>query len=239
MLNVIKKFQTTINQQFQMVILAVLSMIGLYVYVSGASGFLDVLIALLPIALILVAVWLLYLDKKVLEAYIVIFMIIFANGLTNFIGWIFSYHFFFEDFQITFSINTILLLIGCLYLGVMIVSYLINDGFKISFKKLDYVLLVLLFALYLYLANGIVNLLVNGFLIFLAINASNKFAAFALMLRLVIATPFVIIERFIDETAKFTTIHDWVIELFEIALIVLIVLSVIPLLTKKKIEKTE
>src|SRR5690606_18629649 len=112
--------------------------------------------------------WLLYLDKKILEAYIVIFMIVFANGLANFINWLFSYHFFFESFQITFSVNTILLLIGCLYLGVMIVSYLMNDGLKISFKKLDYVLLVLLFALYLYLANGFVSLIINGFLIFLA-----------------------------------------------------------------------
>jgi hypothetical protein len=73
----------------------------------------------------------------------------------------------------------------------------------------------------------------------LAINASNKFAAFALMLRLVIATPLIIIQRFIDEAAKFTTIYTWLMEAFEIALIVLIVLSLIPLLTQKKIEKTE
>lgn len=239
MFAMIKKFSSMINQQIQMVILAVLSMIGLYVYVAGANGFLPVIIALLPILLILTAVWLLFLDKKILESYIIIFMLIFANGLTNFLGWIFSYHFFFEDFQVAFSINTLLLLVGCLYLGLMIVSYLMNGGLSVSIKKIDFMLLFLLFALYLYLDAGIVNLLLNGFYLFLAINASNKFAAFALMLRLVIATPLIIIQRFIDEAAKFTTIYTWLMEAFEIALIVLIVLSLIPLLTQKKIEKTE
>ena len=235
----VKKMSTTISDQIQMVILAVLSVVTLYVYLSGVNDVLDFIIAFLPIALVLVAVWLLYLDKKVLESYIIIFLVVFANGLTGFIEWLFSYHFSLEQFLITFNINLLLLLLGSIYLGVMIVSYIMNQGLKLEFKRIEHLLLILLFALYLYLANGIVNLLINGLLIVLALSASNKYAMFALLLRLVIASPFIIIRRFVDKVAKFTTIHDWLMNVFEIALIVLLVLTIIPLFTKKKVEVIE
>ncbi len=239
MMTFVKKMSTTISDQIQMVILAVLSVVTLYVYLSGVNDVLDFIIAFLPIALVLVAVWLLYLDKKVLESYIIIFLVVFANGLTGFIEWLFSYHFSLEQFLITFNINLLLLLLGSIYLGVMIVSYIMNQGLKLEFKIIEHLLLILLFALYLYLANGIVNLLINGLLIVLALSASNKYAMFALLLRLVIASPFIIIRRFVDKVAKFTTIHDWLMNVFEIALIVLLVLTIIPLFTKKKVEVIE
>ena len=235
----IKKFSTTINYQFQMVILAVLSIVTLYVYLSSVNDFLDFIIAFLPIALVLLAVWLLYLDKKVLESYIIIFLLVFANGLSSFVEWLFSYHFSLEAFLITFHLNILLLLLGSLYLGIMIVSYMMNQGLKLELKKMSHLLLILLFALYLYLSFGFVNLLLNALIIVLAMSASNKYAMFALMLRVVIASPFVIIERFVDKLAKFTTIHDWLMNAFEIALIVLMVLAIIPLFTKKKVEQIE
>lgn len=234
MFAMVKSLSTKINQQMQMIGLVVLSMIGLYLYVDGADDVLEVIQALLPILLILGAVWLLYLNKKPFASHAVLFLVVFANGLNNFLNWIFSYHFFFEDFLVNFSINTLLTLIACLYLGAMLLSFLLNDGYKIELKNPGKPLLILLFALYIYLDNGFASLIFISIYVFIAFNEKQPVAALALMLCQVITVPFIVVRRFIDEAAKFTTIYNWILDAFAIFLIYLIIVNLLPSLKKPK-----
>jgi hypothetical protein len=230
----VKSLSTKINSQMQMIGLVVLSMIGLYLYLGGADDVLEVTQNLLPIILILGAVWLLFLNKKPLAAHAVLFLVVFANGLNAFINWLFSYHFFFEDFIVNFSINTVMILIACVYLGAIIMSYLLTDGFKVELKNPGHSLLLLLFALYIYLDRGFNALLIVSLYVFLAFNAKQPVAALSLMLCNIITVPFIVVRRFIDEAAKFTTIHDWIMDAFALFLIYLIIVSLLPSLKKPK-----
>lgn len=230
----VKSLSTKINHQMQMIGLVVLSMIGLYLYVDGADDVLEVIQDLLPILLILGAVWLLFLNKKPLAAHAVLFLVVFANGLNNFLNWIFSYHFFFEEFLVDFSINTLLILLACLYLGSMILSFLLNEGYKVEIKNPGMPLLLLLFALYIYLDNGFASLIFVSIYVFLAFSAKQPVAALALMLCNVITVPFIVVRRFIDEAAKFTTIYNWILDAFAIFLIYLIIVNLLPALKKPK-----
>jgi len=230
----VKSLSTKINHQMQMIGLVVLSMIGLYLYVDGADDVLEVIQDLLPIVLILGAVWLLFLNKKPLAAHAVLFLVVFANGLNNFLNWIFSYHFFFEEFLVDFSINTLLILLACLYLGSMILSFLLNEGYKVEIKNPGMPLLLLLFASYIYLDNGFASLIFVSIYVFLAFSAKQPVAALALMLCNVITVPFIVVRRFIDEAAKFTTIYNWILDAFAIFLIYLIIVNLLPALKKPK-----
>ncbi len=239
MFTFVKSLSQKIGEQVQLVILAVLSVVAIYIAVGSSSGVLDVISDLLPILLVLSAVWLLFIKKKILASYVVLLLLVFSNGINIFINWLFSYHFFLERFSYTFSINTIFLLVGCIYLMVMIASLLMTEGIKLEIKKLDMVLLLLLFGLYVYINNSFTSLIFVGIYLFFALNAGEKLAALALMLSGIIATPFIIFQRFVDNAAKMTTIHMWLTDAFALFLIYFVIMHAIPLFGKKKIETKE
>lgn len=54
------------------------------------------------------------------------------------------------------------------------------------------------------------------------------------MLCNVITVPFIVVRRFIDEAAKFTTIYNWILDAFAIFLIYLIIVNLLPALKKPK-----
>jgi hypothetical protein len=118
----------------------------------------------------------------------------------------------------------------------MIASLLMTEGIKLEIKKLDMVLLLLLFGLYVYINNSFTSLIFVGIYLFFALNAGEKLAALALMLSGIIATPFIIIQRFVDNAAKMTTIHMWLTDAFALFLIYFVIMHAIPLFGKKKIE---
>lgn len=238
-MNFIKSFSKMINEQFQMVILAVLSVVAIYTNVMNESGFLDVFVSLLPILFILIAVWLLVIKKNFLESYIVIFLFVFSNGIITFVRWLLSYHFALEEFAVEFSFNFIFLLLGCIYLMIMIASYLMTQGLKIKLNPLGMLPILLLYGLYTYVANGILSFILVGIYLLLAFNVSDKLSALAIMLAFVITIPFEIISLFVDDVAKWTTIYDWVIDLFGLVMIGLLVFEVIKYFEKKEPKAIE
>ena len=230
MFGFMKSLSSKLSYEIQMVILAVLSMIALFVYVDGITGFFNVLNALLPITLILIAVWLLFIKKNYMVSYIILFLFVFGQGLRTFIQWMLSYHFFFEDFMMTFSLNMLLVLAACLYLLLMMISIYFVEGFKIQIKAWDLPMLGLLFGLYVYFNQGLLMLLFTVLYVILSESTGIRLATLALMLSQVVTIPFIVIQRFIDDAAKNTRIFDWVMNVFGLVVIYFIVIALIKLL---------
>lgn len=239
MLKWVKSFKSVVNEQIQLIVLVVLSLVALYAYVGSARGILGFMQGFLPVLLVLGAIWLLYIKKKYLAAHLVMFLIIFADGLGQFVRWLFSYHFFFKSFQITFDLNLILSLLACAYLIVIILSYVLNDGIHMHVVKPSIILLILVFLLYHYLRDGLYVMLIVGLYVLISLNEDGpELAALLLMLSSVINTPFRILARFIDKTTQFTTVFVWLMDVYALGLIGLSILFFIlnaPKLGFKKI----
>ena len=225
MLNWIKSFKSIVNEQFQMVVLVVLSLVAVYDNVGNSRGILSFIQALLPISLILCAIWLLYLSKKFFAAHLMMFIAVFANGISDFARWLFSYHFFFKNFQVTFDLNLVLSLLACAYLILMIISYVMNEGIKLSIVKPVMLWIILIFLAYQYLRFGILSLLLVSLSVLIFLNDDGpELAVLLFLLSSVISTPFIIIGRFVDKIAQFSTIHMWVMDAFALGLIGLSIL---------------
>lgn len=230
MFSFMKSLSSKLSYEIQMVILAVLSMIALFVYVDGITGFFNVLNALLPITLILIAIWLLFIKKNHMISYIILFLFVFGQGLRTFIQWMLSYHFLFEDFMMTFTLNMLLVLFACLYLLFMMISIYLNEGFKVQIKPWNLPLLGLLFGLYVYFNQGLLMLLLTILYVILSESTGQRLATLALMLSQVVTIPFIVIQRFIDDAAKNTRIFDWVMNVFGLVIIYFIVAALIKLI---------
>lgn len=238
MLKWIKSFKSVINEQIQLIALVVLSLIAIYDNVGNSRGILSFIQALLPITLILGAIWLLYLSKKYFAAHLMMFIAVFANGISDFVRWLFSYHFFFKSFQIAFDLNLVLSLLACAYLILMIISYVMDEGIKINVVKPVIIWLILAFLAYNYVRFGVVSLIIVSLTVLIFLNDEGpELAVLLFLLSGVINTPLIMIGRFVDKLAQFTTIHTWVMDVLALGLIglsVMVYITVAPKLGLKK-----
>lgn len=83
MIAFVKGFSTKFSLQIQMLILALVSVFVLFVGLRNQTDIIDILQGVLPRLLILGAVWLLFLGKKVLAAYLILFLMQFSSGVTD------------------------------------------------------------------------------------------------------------------------------------------------------------
>lgn len=231
MIAFVKGFSTKLSLQIQMLILVLISVYVFFIGLRNQADFIDILQGILPRLLILGAVWLLFLGKKVLASYLILFLMQFSSGITDLVEWMFSYSIGSNDFFI-FDFTLIINAVICAYLAILVVSIFFKDGFKIqplNVKKSSLWMLYAFFMLYIYINNSFTSVLIISLFLFIIYNARSIKALLFIMACYLISIPFNMIERFVDSTAKFVRINIWLTDLFGLFILYLIVMQFLSL----------
>jgi hypothetical protein len=238
MIAFVKGFSTKLSLQIQMLILALVSLYVLFIGLQNQTDIIDILQGLLPKLLILGAVWLLFLGKKILAAYLVLFFMQFSSGVTDLVEWVLSYSIGANDFFL-FDFTLIVNAVICAYLAILILSIFLIDGYKIqplNIKKSSLWILYAFFMLYIYINNSFASVILITLYLFIIYNARSIKALLFLMACYLINIPLNIVERFIDNTAKFVRINIWVADFLGIFILYLIVMQFLSL-PKLKVQE--
>ena len=227
MISFLKRFKNIVREEFQIIILGVIGIYALIVALDGQSAILSFFEALLPISLILFATLIMVLKSKYIAAHLILLVVLFANGLRSLLRALLSYHFFFENFQITITIHHILSAIVCAYLLMMIVSYAFDfkEKIAIDIKPIWFALLV--FSVFSYFCFGFNTTILYVITAFILVVFGSTLGAMAILLSYVINQPLNAIGLFVDEFHRFTTIYDWVIYAASIYVIYVLVITFI------------
>lgn len=231
MIAFVKGFSTKLSLQIQMLILALVSVFVLFIGLRNQTDIIDILQGILPRLLILGAVWLMFLGKKVLAAYLILFLMQFSSGVTDLVEWVFSYSIGANDFFL-FDFTLIINAVICAYLAILILSIFLIDGYKIqplNIKKSSLWILYAFFMLYIYINNSFASVILITLYLFIIYNARSLKALLFLMACYVVNIPLNIVERFIDNTWKFVRINVWLTDFFGIFILYLIVMQFLSL----------
>ncbi len=224
MVGFLKGFKNLIPLQIQRVILAVIGLTVLIFELDGnTSDVFDFLRVLLPIGLILLAVFLLDMKKEHFAAHFVLFIAIFSDSILNMIQALGSYDFFFKQFD-DFPLSMIIGFIAAVYLLMMIISMILNDGFKVSFGK-PHVFTMLITSIWIYLCYGFDTALVFVLTSLIIFGFGCALGGYAILLAPVIIWPLIIIQSIIDDVSEFLSIYQWLIGFSSIYIIYLLVVQ--------------
>ncbi|MCR3906257.1 MAG: hypothetical protein NUK62_04430 [Tenericutes bacterium] len=232
MINLIKNFRQILPRQFQVIILAFLSVLAIIIRVEGQTDVLDGLFAFLPIALIVFAVYVLESKHKTLVSHLVLFLFVFSDYLGSFIRALFSYNFSTKVFVTPLSWQMILGLIACVYLILLILSYLLTEGLYLKYVKSDVLLPIILVFIYLYLRFSMATAVITIIPIVIVFLVNLPLAVVALLLSFVITVPIDVIYILIDELARFTTVFYWLVTALAFYLIFLLIKKTLNLVHK-------
>jgi hypothetical protein len=185
-----------------------LAVIGLVVLIfeldGNTSDVIDLLGVLLPIGLILFTVFLLDMKKEHFAAHLVLFVAIFSDSILNMIQTLGSYDFFFKEFD-EFSLSLIIGFVAAVYLLMMIISMILNDGFKVSLGK-PHIFTVLVTSIWIYLCYGFEAAVVLVLTSLIVFGFGCALGGYAILLAPVIVWPLVLINWFINDITKFISI---------------------------------
>jgi hypothetical protein len=209
MIGFLKKFKDMIPELFQIIILGVLALLALYNNLKNNTDIVDILEVLLPMSLVILAVFLLVQKKQMLLALIVFFVTMFNSGVRDLIYAIFSYHFSLKDFLIDIKFDLIIAFVASLYLMMLIISYALSNDkkFELDYKPIAFPLFIII--IFTYFCFGFGSTMIIILMTLLTMSGGSVLAALAIMLSYVIDHPFNMFNRFIDDTTKFSTLFEW------------------------------
>jgi len=233
MVGFLKGFKNLIPLQVQRIILAVIGLVVLIFELDGnTSDVIDLLGVLLPIGLILFTVFLLDMKKEHFAAHLVLFVAIFSDSILNMIQTLGSYDFFFKEFD-EFSLSLIIGFVAAVYLLMMIISMILNDGFKVSLGK-PHIFTVLVTSIWIYLCYGFEAAVVLVLTSLIVFGFGCALGGYAILLAPVIVWPLVLINWFINDITKFISIFNWLIAFSSFYIIYLLVIQALKELRKPK-----
>jgi uncharacterized membrane protein YuzA (DUF378 family) len=239
MISLIKNFRKMIPKQFQVIILSFISVFALILRLEGETDVLDFFKALLPIALVLFAVYVLESREKTVVSHLVLFLFVFADYLGTFIRTIFSYNLNTNTFVLSITWQLILGLVVCVYLILIILSYLLTEGAQLKYTKSHLLFPMILVFIYLYIRFGISTAMITLIPIVIVYFVKVPLAVVSLLLSVVIVTPLDMLDVLLSGVAGFTTIFYWLVSLFAFYLIYLLVKELLSSVHEKHIEENK
>lgn len=230
----IRHLNKKINLNVQAIILLVLTFIYLFftLYNNEASLVFSIQQALVSL-LILGAVWLLFKEKFYLASYSVFFLLIFGDAPFSFMRWLLSFDFK-AGFTGGFPIKNFIYTIGAVYLGLMILSLLLDEGFDFHKENFYVDALLIAFTILMFLTTTLNTFLLIVLVEFIAINYKKE-ALLLLMLSKSLTMPFLLINILLTPNTKKFILNVWMLSALSVVVIVLIVLKFISLQNNKNI----
>ena len=237
MLSFVKGFKTLIPKNIVMIILVVFCLFALIIQLEGDLAAIDFIGGLLPISLIIFAVLFLEYKGQTLAAHLVVFIMVFSDGLGAFFRAITAYNFGLVEFTSTLDWQMFIGLLICVYLMLYIASFILSGEYKFMFVKSILTFPLLLLSAYLYIRYGLGTLIVSFIPILIALSAGVPLSALALMLCQVINVPVDIMDRILTtDGIKYTSITYWLVSLGALFLIYMFVMLALKLTKKEEIK---
>ncbi len=221
----VKDFKKIIPELIQIMIIGVIVALFVVFQVMNVTRLLPIIGGLLASLSIAFIVIYLALKKSFLLAYIIIFMVGFANGLRSFFITITSFWMNGFAFFGTFDIQVILSLLICLYLMLMILSHVIQTEFSFKLPKMKMCLVLLLFIGFIYFNHGFGTVVYAGLILLALLNQDKFILPLLFMFYYIINLPLGAIDQIIQGTAEFTSLHYWFMTVFAIVVGTFIVLA--------------
>lgn len=234
MINFIKNFKNWVPAEVQYIVWIVLLASAIFFNVLGATTFLNFLQAFLPVALGVIAVWILYAKKEFFVAYLLLFILAFSDQLSDFIKCIFSYNFGTGTFTSVPTWQMIVGMVATIYLLLMIVSFLFENKIVFKYKKSQIIFPLLLAFAYGYVRFGFISAVVFLVPVILALLFGSPLAGALLLLGNFIGQPFQIINLISSGGIKFTSIFYWLYSIAAIYLIYAIIVLLVKLIKTKE-----
>ncbi len=217
-----KQLNQKINISIQLIILGLLSGFAIYCASLNQDDIFSLLFALICPVLSLGAVWILVKEKHYLAAYLIMFLLFYANNLFVFFHWIFSFDISLSQTPSDFPWLVFFGFIGGVYLLLLIISNLLDKGFIFNPKNFKFDQLILFFALLIYFSHGIEFFVFVVAVEFVAINY-KKLASLFLMLAKSLVIPLNFIKALIDDNPVDMQIRHALLLLLSLYVIVLII----------------
>lgn len=224
-----------IPKEVETIVLIVLSAFVLFVSVFRLNSVVGVILAFLTTALILLSVWLLYFNKNYLASYLVLGLTIYFRGFYQLISFIFSFSFG-GSMTVAFDWVNIILALGSGYLGYLIVVHYLKDRISFNKDKFKLDLLMLAFAGFAFLSEGVEGLIYLAIVCFIAGNFKTE-ALLAIMLSKAITPPLGTLLLIIESGFGAVTLMDLLLINISIGLIVLIVNKTLIIFKENKIRR--
>ena len=226
MVGFLKKFKTMIPEMVQLIILGAIGVYALIRGLDGKSAILDFLGAFLPLSLLLLAVFLLALKRKMLASHLVMLLALFDSGPRNLIATLFSYNFATEKWD-KFDIQLLLAAAAGVYLFMIVISYALDnkESIKLNFKSVMYPFFV--FSIFGYLCYGLETTLMILLTSAIVVAFGSNLGGMSILLATVILQPLALIFRIDNKILKFTDVFDWIIYLGSFYVIYILVLAAI------------
>ncbi|MBN2300540.1 MAG: hypothetical protein JXC31_05070 [Acholeplasmataceae bacterium] len=234
MIGFIKNFKNWVPAEVQYIVWIVLLASAVFLNVLGSTTVLGFLQTFLPVALGIIAVWILYAKKEFLVAYFLLFLLAYADQLGVFIRGIFSFNFGTSTFTSLPTWQTLVGMVGTIYLLMMIISNLIDTKIQFKYKKSSVMFPLLLAFIYGYFRLGFINAVVFLVPVIIALLFGSPLAASLFLLGNFISQPFQIINLISSGGIKFTSIFYWLYSIAAIYMIYLVIMLILKLLKRKE-----
>ncbi len=220
------------NKTLQVVILSFLCLFFLFTTITSGLDLIDLIEASVASILITIAIFLLIHEKHYFAAHSILFLLVYANGLFDFIQWLLSFNFETFSFGSDFSWSIAFFALAGLYLLLTSLIYLFNGDFTFNKKNFKIDQLILFFYLLIFLDHGIYYFIFVAVVEFIAINY-KKLASLSLMLAKSIAIPFTFGKLVWEKPLLQIPIFNYFLLLLAFYVIFLIINKMIYYLTKK------
>lgn len=233
----IKELNKKLNTTVQGIILLVLSIIYLFITLYNNLPLVFSIEAAVVSLLILGAVWLLFKDGHYLASYSVLFLLVFGSAPFNFVRWILSF-----DTTLgyvgKFPFDGLIYTIGAVYLGLMILSLLLDEGFKFNKENFYIDKLMIAFTVLMFLTQTL-----NGFILvvlvkFMAINYKKE-SSLLLMASKSLTMPFILINMLTNSNLPNFSLNVYLLTAVSIVVLVFIVMKFLELQKAKKPDEQE
>ncbi len=234
MINFVKNFKNWIPEKIQYIIWIVLLASAIFLNVLGSADILGFLQNFLPVALGVIAIWIIYAKKEYLAAYLLLFIMGYADQLGTFIKGIFSFNFNSLTFTSLPTWQVIVGMIGTIYLLLMIISHYFNSKVTLKYKKSQVLFPLLLAFIYGYFRFGFLNSLIFILPPTIALLIGSPLAAILLLMGNFVSQPFQIINNFVSGAFKFTSVFYWLYSIVAIYIIYLTVVITLHLIRTKE-----
>lgn len=219
----IKDLSKKTSRELQIVLLIGLSLYYIVAEIYGLRGAYNITLNVIVVALVLTAVWLLFLNvsHSNFASYLVLLLLGYIDGGHSFIRWLFSYSFQ-NGFTGNFPLRNFLLFIGSIYLTLMAISYFIDEGFRFHRECFNLDQLLILFPVLMFLTYGINILLAVLVVEFVACNY-RPIASHFLMLSKTIVIPFAFVRTVVTFSVSSLNLGQWILTVLAVYVIFLII----------------
>lgn len=219
MISFIKQVKHRISKDAQHALFFVIILFSAVISLVNVISVVDFLEIFVVIACTLAAVIFLYLKKRFIASHVVLFLMLYTNGLGTLIRSLFSYNFAVGAFTTQPQWEMFISGIISIYLILMILSYVIDEKITFKFEVSEVLIMIIIGAIYAYVRYGFSSMLLSLIPAVIALFSGVPLAAMLIVICQLIGIPFEILDTLITSGLGGYSIFYYLIRIIGLGLL--------------------